>query len=218
MNRDVSVVGPLASTRESAWQRSIIGTLINEQDGATPGGRPPLLSRHLHPFRIKPWEIVAGDLGGESQAHRPLFGVGREQVLVEQVAQDPPRRALRAPGDARRLPAGELAAEQRLPQQVDRFRRQFAEARLPLHVTGHPPLQAIEVEQADHEADLVERRLKKEGAEVEQPLVRQLAAPVKIAATVLISASQRDKVGVTVAGKPSRHRPQTMPVDAGNML
>jgi hypothetical protein len=67
-----------------------------------------MLLGHFHPFRIESWEVLPGDFGRESQAHRPLLGIGREQVPVQQVTQNPPGRALRASGDARRLPAGEV--------------------------------------------------------------------------------------------------------------
>ena len=38
--------------------------------------------RHLHPLWIESREVIPGDLGGKGQAHRPLLGFGREQVLV----------------------------------------------------------------------------------------------------------------------------------------
>jgi len=98
---------------------------------------------------------------------------------------------------------------------MDCFRVEFAEARLPLHVAGHPPLQAVEFEQGCHKADLVERRLQEKGAEIEQPLIRQGAATVQIAAPELVGAGQRGQIGVAVACKSSRYRPQAMPVDAG---
>jgi hypothetical protein len=114
---------------------------------------------------------------GKAQGDRSLRGRRCEQARADEIAEHTPCAAIGQARDPRNLAALELSADQGLLQEPPRLRLQ-----IPARDIGTKPLhQRVQFEQPGHDLDLVEAHPQKPKDELDQRMLREIAAPVEIA-------------------------------------
>jgi len=167
----------------------------------------------FHALGIKPGEVVSDHGRGKSDAHRFAGAVRDEEPAIEQCAENAPRRSFGFLEDAGSLAALDLPPQEHIAQEAWDFFCRPLFGNPALGGKTNPLLHRIKVKQGAHELHLVDGRIEKKPAELCQPFIGKIPAPVEIAPPCGIGQRARAHVVIPPPGEPPRDHPEPMPVD-----
>jgi len=155
----------------------------------------------LDAFRVKPGKVISDEGGGKTESDWSTGGFGHEKAFLDQSAEETARGAFGFLQDPGGLATGDFAAQENI---ADQMRDGVGSAGAVDPAFRDPDdafLKRVEVEQGGHEVDLIDGGPEKKAAELGEPSIREVAAPIEIVATGCIATRKRSHVFVAPAGE-----------------